>query len=102
MPFISLETTLKLSFMGIHVTKGYLFSEVQSIKCEKCIFSIYFFNMNISFNMSTTFIKIYLLDIETIMEGTVSQIFDLGPSFYFMQCGKLDMKKLQKVTRFLR
>ena len=52
--------------------------------------------------MSITFMKIYLLNIETIMEGTVSQIFDLGPSFYFMQCRKLDMKKWQKVTRFLR
>ena len=49
--------------------------------------------MDISFNMSITFIKIYLLSIETIMEGTVSQIFYLGPSFYFMQCRKLYMKK---------
>ena len=34
-------------------------------------------------------------------EGTVSQIFYLGPSFYFMQSGKTSFKKLQKVTRFL-
>ena len=25
-------------------------------------------------------------------EGTVSQIFDLGPSFYFMKCRKLNVK----------
>ena len=43
--------------------------------------------------MSITFIKINLLIIDTIMEGTVSQIFDLGPSFYSMQCRKLYMKK---------
>ena len=43
--------------------------------------------------MSITFIKIYLLIIATIMEGTVSQISYLGPSFYFMQCRKLCMKK---------
>ena len=43
--------------------------------------------------MSITFIKINLLIIDTIMEGTMSQIVDLGPSFYFMQCRTLYMKK---------
>ena len=43
--------------------------------------------------MSPTSIKNYLLIIETIMEGKLSQISDLGPSFYFMKCRKLYMKK---------
>ena len=47
--------------------------------------------------MSITFIKVNLLIINTIMEGTVSQFFYLGPSFYFMQC-----RKLYIYTRFLR
>ena len=36
-----------------------------------------------------------------IMEGTVSQIFDIRFSFYFMKSRKLSFKKIQKVTRFL-
>ena len=59
-------------------------------------------NMDISFNMSIIFMKIYLLIIDTIMEGSMSQIFHLGPSFYFMQCRKWHEQKLLKVTRFLR
>ena len=35
------------------------------------------------------------------LEGTVSQIFDLGPSFYFMKSRKLGCKDYQKVSRFL-
>ena len=50
--------------------------------------------------MSITFIKIKLLIIDTIMEGTVSQIFDLGPSFYSMQCRKLYMKNDKKLPVF--
>ena len=38
--------------------------------------------------------------LETIMEGTVAQIFYLGPSFHFMKCGKKDENSL-KVTFFL-
>ena len=35
------------------------------------------------------------------MEGTLSQIFYLGPSFHFMKSRKKSFKKCQKVTRFL-
>ena len=31
--------------------------------------------------------------VEDHSEGTVSQIFDLGPSFYFMKSRKLSCKK---------
>ena len=44
--------------------------------------------------------KLYMLILDYIMEGTVSQIFDLGPSFYFMKCRKKGLKKSLKVTRF--
>ena len=36
------------------------------------------------------------------MEGTVSEIFYLGPSFDFMQCRKWGMKKRLKVPRFFK
>ena len=39
--------------------------------------------------------------VEGHSEGSVSQIFYLGPSFYFMKCRKLSCKKSQKVSRFL-
>ena len=34
-------------------------------------------------------------------EGRVSQIFYLGPRFYFMSCRKKYIKNMTKVTRFL-
>ena len=33
-----------------------------------------------------------MLILDTMMEGTVSQNFDLGPRFHFMKCGKLGLK----------
>ena len=34
------------------------------------------------------------------IEGTVSQIFDIGLSFYFMKCIKFNKKKSTKSSRF--
>ena len=39
---------------------------------------------------------------EGYMEGSMSQIFYLGPSFYFMESRKKSFKKLPKVTRFFK
>ena len=39
--------------------------------------------------------------VQSNSEGTVSQIFYLGPSFYFMKSRKLGCKKYKKVSRFL-
>ena len=39
--------------------------------------------------------------LDTCMEGTMSQIFHLGPSFNFMKSTKMCFKNLPKVTRFL-
>ena len=38
---------------------------------------------------------------EIQMEGTVSQIFEIGLSFDFMKCRKLFLKKSTKSSRFL-
>ena len=44
--------------------------------------------------------KFYLLILEYVMEGTVSQIFYLGPSFYFMKCRKIKFEKFTKSYPF--
>ena len=45
--------------------------------------------------------KIGTLVDEIHSEGTVSQIFYLGLSFYIMKSRKLSCKKCKKVSRFL-
>ena len=50
---------------------------------KNAFFCICLLNIDISFNMSITFIKINLAIIETMMAGTTSQIVDLGPSFCY-------------------
>ena len=47
----------------------YIYSELELKKYEKCIFP---FNFD-------------MLILDTIMEGTVSQNFDLGPRFFFYE-----------------
>ena len=47
-------------------------------------FAIIFLNVNNSVNIETRLFKFYVLNLDTIMEGSVSQIFILGASFYFM------------------
>ena len=39
---------------------------------------------------------------ECYLEGTMSQIFYLGPSFYFMQSRKKSFKNCPKVTVFFK
>ena len=47
-------------------------------------FHFYFLNMDISLNIYTLVIQFYTEILNIPLEGTVSQIFDLGPGFYFM------------------
>ena len=58
-------------------------------------------NWDISFNnkvRSTTFLT--PID-DTHMQGTVSQIVDVGLSFDFIKCRKICLKKCTKSSRFL-
>ena len=71
------------------------------IKFENSLFFLYFFNKDISFNIPWKLMKFTIHALEGHSEGTVSQIFDLGLSFYFMQSRKKSFKKRLKVTRFL-
>ena len=70
-------------------------------ECENLIFFIYFVNKDISLNISLICLKFSIHVDEKQLEGSVSQIFHLGPSFYFIKSRKLSLKKWQKVFRFL-
>ena len=52
---------------------------------ENLLFFLYFLNKDISFNIQCTFLKFGIHILECQLEGSVSQIFYLGLSFYFMQ-----------------
>ena len=53
-------------------------------KSKNVISNNYFLNVNFSITRAYTAFKLYLLSVHTHLEGTVSQIFYLGPSFLFM------------------
>ena len=55
-----------------------------------CFFHLYFFNMNISVNMTDKLFKCVTCIIEIWMDGRVSRDFDLGHSLNFMKCRNLD------------
>ena len=57
--------------------------------------------MDNSVNIETRFLKLCVLIVDIIIEGTVSQIFILGPSFYFMLSRKLFAQHLLNILRFL-
>ena len=54
-------------------------------------FSIIFFNVDSSFNIKDTLLKFSVVVLGITMEGTVSQIFYLGPSFCFMYLRKMKL-----------
>ena len=60
------------------------------------IFHVYFFNMDISLIIALTSLKICMCIAEICMKGRVSQNFDLGLSFCFMQCRKRHFEKKYK------
>ena len=47
-------------------------------------FHFYFLNMDISLNIYTLVIRFYTCILNIPLERTLSQIFYLGPGFYFM------------------
>ena len=57
--------------------------------------------MDNSVNIETRLLKFCVLIVGIIMEGTVSQIFILGPSFYFILSRKLFVQNLLNILRFL-
>ena len=57
---------------------------VKNICTQISIFPLIFFNMDSSFNIENRPFKFSVAFLGIIMEGTVSQIIYLGPSFCFL------------------
>ena len=68
---------------------------------KKLIFNSHFFIQDISVNKTLRNIEFGIPTDEIQMEGTMSQIFEIGLSFYFMKCRNLFLKKSTKSSRFL-
>ena len=68
---------------------------------RNCDFSYIFLNWNISVTIGANLIKFGTHVVKAYSEGTVSQIFFLDPSFYFMNSRKLCWKKKKKLPDFL-
>ena len=59
--------------------------EILNYKSKNEIFNNYFLKVNFSITKAYTDFTFCLLSLHTHMEGVVSQIFYLYPSFYFMK-----------------
>ena len=57
--------------------------------------------MDSSVDIAHIHMKFNMCILEIQMEGSVSQNFDLGHSFYFIKCRILSIKNIQQVTQFL-
>ena len=72
-----------------------------TLEYKNCNFQYIVLNLIISVIHRAKITKFDTHVVEDNSEGTVSQIFDLGLSFHFMQSRKLSCKKWSKVSRFL-
>ena len=59
-------------------------SDFMKLLILSLFFHVYFLNMDISLNIYTLVITFYTGVLNIPLEGTMSQISYLGPSFYFM------------------
>ena len=75
-------------------------TEMGSIKYKNLFIHIIFLNMDISITILDTAMKSCMTLLHIHSEGSVSQIFYLGLSFYFMLFRKKCFENIQKVTRF--
>ena len=64
-------------------------------------FAIKFLNVDNSVNIETRLLKYCVLIFDIIMEETVSPIFVLGPSSYFMLLRKSFLQNISNILRFL-
>ena len=64
------------------------------------IFHNIFLNTDISLNISNTALKSGLFDLCSVMQGSISQSFHLGPRSYFIKMLKLLFEKLTKSFSF--
>ena len=71
-------------------------------KFEKIVFFQIFFNQDISLNISLRHLTFVVLIDNTHMEGILSQIFYLGPSYLFMKSRKNILQKIAKSYPFFQ
>ena len=76
-------------------------AEIGCSKSKNLFFYVIFFNTDISITTQDIATKICMTILHINCEGSVSQIFNLGPSFYFMLFRKSYFENIQKVTQFL-
>ena len=69
---------------------------IGSIKCKNLFFHIIFLNMDISITILDTAMKSCMTLLYIHSEGSVSQFFYLGLSFYFMLFRKTNVLKMYK------
>ena len=75
-------------------------ADIGCSKSKNLIFYVIFLNTDISITTQDIATKICMTILRINCEGSVSQIFNLGPSFYSMSFRKLYFENIQKVTRF--
>ena len=63
----------------------FFLTEIEREKEEILIFHVISLNNDISVTVADIILKFCMLVLHILPEGSVSQIFYLGPSFYFMQ-----------------
>ena len=76
-------------------------AEIGTSKSENLIFHVIFMNKDISVTTLDIALKYSMTAPHIHSEGSVSQIFYLGPTFYSMWFRKKCFENIQKVTRFL-
>ena len=77
-----------------HVNVGNKIEVYSTWEFENCNFQYFFLNLIISVINGAKFTKFETPLVEGHSEGTMSQIFDIGPIFSFMKSRKLSCKKL--------
>ena len=76
-------------------------AEIWGSKSKNLIFYEMFLNTDISITTQDIAMKFCMTILHTNCKGSMSQIFNLGPSLYFMLSRKICFKNIRKVTRFL-
>ena len=75
-------------------------AEIGCSKSKNLFFYVIIFNTDISITTQDIATKISMTILRTNCEGSMSQILNLGPSFYFMLFRKLYFENIRKVTIF--
>ena len=71
--------------------------EILDNKSKNVIFDNYFLNVNFSITKAYIALNFCLPCLHTHLEGTVLQIFYLGPGFYFMTKNGKHLRKIVKI-----